>query len=225
MMGRLITGGDEVFDAVVFGKPTQAMVNAANIRIEQARSYASQGLIDQDFLNMAESLYNKQYSYQALNRYDNILEHYGLAEANTLDPITHIDSIESLQLANRRQALTILASPSLKPLYLTNNLDGYSQYEFFKDCSRAETREAMNTIQAIVLDGVVDNNKHTSMKIFSQYTKTELLTNYPEEYKQILEIGFTKTEQSQILKTWMSITEIREESDEDPTDLNGRSLF
>lgn len=52
MMGRLITGGDEVFDAVVFGKPTQAMVNAANIRIEQARSYASQGLIDQDFLNI-----------------------------------------------------------------------------------------------------------------------------------------------------------------------------
>nr|DAX47750.1 MAG TPA: hypothetical protein [Caudoviricetes sp.] len=203
-------GGVDAFDAMVFGQAHPGTLNFLTQQYQQLTQSAANlvGQAKDLFLTTAQSAYDRYVSPEAQMRIRSML---GQVEDNTLhEVVRHMYQAEEMQQAGLVMQRWIMAEPTVRAMYLKQQLDGYADvYQNVHGEDIGDTHKDYRMVKDGILEFVYDEDGELAGYEVPHYMlEAELAEDEPQ-----LEID----EQVDILSTWDAMKAIIKAGTVDPT--------
>ncbi len=164
MQVNVITGpANEAFNALVYGQPTQDMLNYIDHSMGQVKDKL--GDLGTNFMNRANELYNRFSSNEAIMKSKHILNRAGI---HVSDDVIYYIPEEKIYNPNIEMQHWIMSEPEIRHMYDRQLCNGYSETYFDYDDHTAKPKERLEYMQ--VMDGVSTSdpfNKEDTVSFYS----------------------------------------------------------
>lgn len=205
-MINVVYGGDEAFDAIVYGQQNPANLNYFQSQLNNVSQTLTN--IGQQFFSNANEIYERFNGAEALR----LIKAATRATVSlfTPDKITTLHGIGQFQQAPLTMQRWVMANPEVRTMYHAQRLDGYA--DTYVDVQPGKIGENHYDFRR-VMDGVVTDDEED--------------TSFVKFYIDELEEGdapLTHEDKVDILNTWDIVNMFLRAGKEDPTSPYNTSL-
>jgi hypothetical protein len=204
-MAKIIQGGAAMFDALMYGRPTQEMTSFLNRQFENV----SQTLTEAGarFYQQAQAAFesaSNDYAARMVRAAGRAISNFWMQ-----DRIQTLTEIGQLQHAPPVMQRWIMAEPTVRKLYQDQRIEGYS--ESYHDAHPGLIGEAHPDYRA-VRNGVIFLDEEPDDEGHVGHTSTTYLNGLLPD-----DDGLQFAEQLDIMATWAAVRNHIARGDEDPT--------
>lgn len=213
-MINVIHGGDEEFNAFIYGQKHPSTLNFLQNSMQAAQNLASTLTeVGKGFFATIGNMFDKFNGSEAMRRMRNALEK--VDNINSMDVIKYLPTIASVQQAQPMMQRFIMANPVVRQMYLDNRLDGFSdQYVNVHGNaignSHYDYRLVMNGYMQVPEEPKDENDQGVIMDFYDERPSSEL--------------DLDLAQQNAIVDTWANVIAWIQQGREDPTSPWGAKL-
>ena len=213
-MIQVIHGGDEEFNAYIYGQKHPSTLSFLQNSMQAAQNLTSSLTeVGKGFFATIGNMFDKFNGSEAMRRIRNALEK--VDNIHSLDVVKHLSTIAAVQQAQPTMQRFIMANPFVRQMYLDNRLDGFSDsYVNVHGNAIGENhydyRLVMNGLMQVPEEPKDENDQGVIMDYYDERPASEL--------------DLQLADQNAIVDTWANVIAWIQQGREDPTSPWGANL-